>query len=76
MHLNIKGIGKPAIIFENGSGDFSFNLYGIWFNPQFPKQPLLFLTTEQAMHGVKKARFPEQEGKLPMNFIQHYRMQE
>ena len=24
MHLNIKGNGKPAVIFENGSGDFSF----------------------------------------------------
>ena len=24
MHLNIKGNGRPAIIFENGSGDFSF----------------------------------------------------
>ena len=24
MHLNIKGKGKPAVIFENGSGDFSF----------------------------------------------------
>jgi len=24
LHLNIKGTGSPAVIFENGSGDFSF----------------------------------------------------
>ena len=24
LHLNIKGVGSPAVIFENGSGDFSF----------------------------------------------------
>src|SRR5450631_3808064 len=24
LHLNIKGKGSPAVIFENGSGDFSF----------------------------------------------------
>ena len=24
LHLNIKGNGRPAVIFENGSGDFSF----------------------------------------------------
>ncbi len=24
LHLNIKGTGNPAVIFENGSGDFSF----------------------------------------------------
>jgi pimeloyl-ACP methyl ester carboxylesterase len=24
LHLNIKGTGSPAVVFENGSGDFSF----------------------------------------------------
>ena len=35
LHLNIKGTGSPAVIFENGSGDFSF----IWdlVQPAIPK---------------------------------------
>jgi pimeloyl-ACP methyl ester carboxylesterase len=56
LHLNIKGTGSPAVIFENGSGDFSF----IWDLVQ----PSIAKTTRTVSYD--RAGFAwSQEGPLP-----------
>lgn len=56
MHLNVKGNGKPAVIFENGSGDFSF----IWDLVQ----PAISKTTTTVSYDRAGYAWSE-EGPLP-----------
>lgn len=56
MHLNIKGNGTPAVIFENGSGDFSF----IWDLVQ----PVISKTTTSVSYDRAGYAWSE-EGPFP-----------
>jgi pimeloyl-ACP methyl ester carboxylesterase len=56
LHLNIKGSGGPAVIFENGSGDFSF----IWDLVQ----PAISKTTRTVSYDRAGYAW-SQEGPLP-----------